>query len=147
MNCKEFYTATEVEVLRSTGQFDILTDPKYCASSDYLMRGDILCTKVKGHTVVVLTNGAKVTSSQAADENGVMYAESKDKSLAGTYEVTTGLNLRRGAGTQYGIITVLPEGARVKNYGYFTQVGETRWLYVAYKGKVGFCSEAYLVRV
>lgn len=54
-----FYTGNEVEVLKATGKFEILTSPKYTESSDYLLRGDILCTKVTGHTVVVLTDGAK----------------------------------------------------------------------------------------
>lgn len=59
----DFYTATLVEVLKKTGYFEILTSDKYCKSSDYLLRGDILCTKTKGHTVVVLTNGAKATQT------------------------------------------------------------------------------------
>lgn len=59
----DFYTATLVEVLKKTGYFEILTSDKYCKSSDYLLRGDILCTKTKGHTVVVLTNGPKATQT------------------------------------------------------------------------------------
>lgn len=55
-----FYTGDEVDVLKKTGKFDILTSDKYCKSSEYLLRGDILCTKTTGHTVVVLTNGSKV---------------------------------------------------------------------------------------
>ena len=54
-----FYTGTQVEVLKKTGQFEIFTTPKYTESSDYLLRGDILVTKVTGHTVVVLDNGPK----------------------------------------------------------------------------------------
>lgn len=61
----DFYTATLVEVLKKTGYFEILTSDKYCKSSDYLLRGDILCTKTKGHTVVVLTNGAKAEVAPA----------------------------------------------------------------------------------
>ena len=55
-----FYTGTQVEVLNKTGRFEVLTSPKYTESPDYLLRGDILVTKVKGHTVVVLDNGEKV---------------------------------------------------------------------------------------
>ncbi len=57
--CEDFYTGSEVEALRRTGKFDILTEDKYTKTSDYLLRGDILVTKKKGHTVVVLTDGAK----------------------------------------------------------------------------------------
>jgi peptidoglycan hydrolase-like protein with peptidoglycan-binding domain len=36
----------------------------YTQSSNYLRRGDILVTARRGHTVVVLSNGAKVTSAK-----------------------------------------------------------------------------------
>lgn len=55
-----FNTAGEPDVLRNSGAFNELTGAKYSDSSEYLRRGDILCTKTKGHTVVVLTNGPKV---------------------------------------------------------------------------------------
>lgn len=65
-----FYTGNEVEVLRKTGKFDILTSDKYTESSDYLLRGDILCTKVTGHTVIVLTDGSKAGDDHATLKNG-----------------------------------------------------------------------------
>lgn len=60
IHVNNFYTGDEVEVLKKTGKFDILTSPKYTDSSNYLLRGDILCTKTTGHTVVVLSNGYMV---------------------------------------------------------------------------------------
>ena len=66
IKCDDFYTATEVEVLRKTGEFDIYTSDKYCKSSDFLPRGTILDTRVKGHTVVTLTDGAKVKKETSA---------------------------------------------------------------------------------
>ena len=71
-----FNTASEVSVLRDTGKFDILTDAKYCNSSDYLLRGDILVTKTKGHTVVVLSNGAKASDSGTSSGSGSSAASS-----------------------------------------------------------------------
>lgn len=62
-------TVNEPARLVATGHFTKLTDPKYCASSDYLRRGDILCTPVSGHTVVVLDDGAK-----AADDSVGAYS-------------------------------------------------------------------------
>ena len=50
-----FTTADEVKTLKATGRFDILTDVR----QSQLLRGDILCTKTKGHTAVVLSNGSK----------------------------------------------------------------------------------------
>ena len=66
----DFYTATEVSKLMATGEFTKLVDTKYTNSSDYLKVGDILVTKTKGHTVVVLTNGSKAESSVQIYELG-----------------------------------------------------------------------------
>lgn len=52
----DFYTGNEKEALLATGAFEQV----YPSMPDGLMRGDILVTKTKGHTVVVLTNGANV---------------------------------------------------------------------------------------
>ena len=57
INVYDLVTDTEVSTLRATGQFKILTDVKYTKSPNYLLRGDILVTNTKGHTVVVLSDG------------------------------------------------------------------------------------------
>ena len=57
-------TSNLKNVLKATGKFDILTDPKYVAQQDYLLKGDILVTQTKGHTVVVLTDGAKANTPE-----------------------------------------------------------------------------------
>lgn len=64
IECGDFYTVTEAEVLRRTGQFEIHTESKYTESSRYLLLGDILVTKTKGHTVVVLTNGSATGAAE-----------------------------------------------------------------------------------
>ena len=56
---KDFNTASEPNRLMATGDFEELTDKKYTEQSAYLMEGDILCTKVKGHTAIVLNDGDK----------------------------------------------------------------------------------------
>ena len=56
---RDFYTATEAAYLMDTGEFVKFTSSKYTNQDDYLGAGDILVTKTKGHTVVVLTNGSK----------------------------------------------------------------------------------------
>lgn len=58
-----FITSNEVSALLATGAFTKLTDSKYTTKSDYLLAGDILVTKSKGHTVIVLTNGSKAENS------------------------------------------------------------------------------------
>lgn len=57
-----FTTASEASMINATKQFDVLTSDCYCKKPDYLKRGDILVTRSKGHTVVVLSNGNKSTS-------------------------------------------------------------------------------------
>lgn len=56
---KPFNTSNEGTVLLDSGCFVELLNDKYTTKPDYLMRGDILVTKTKGHTVIVLSNGDK----------------------------------------------------------------------------------------
>jgi peptidoglycan hydrolase-like protein with peptidoglycan-binding domain len=58
-NVPRFATNVMPKVMKATKQFDVLTDPIYTDHPDRLLAGDILCTKVSGHTVVVLNDGAK----------------------------------------------------------------------------------------
>lgn len=79
------------------------------------------------------------------------YADEFNKSIAGTYEVTASmLNVRHGAGTNKKVMCVIPDGTKVKNYGYYTTVGGVKWLYIqfTYKGVLytGFASSTYLYK-
>lgn len=70
INVGVFTTVNERTVLKNTGKFDVLTSDKYCKSSEHLLRGDILVTRTKGHTVVALSNGSKAgTSTQEGEYN------------------------------------------------------------------------------
>lgn len=62
-----FNTASEVNTLMKTGKFEKLTDEKYTEHGDYLKVGDILVTKVKGHTAVVISDGAKANETVVPD--------------------------------------------------------------------------------
>ena len=73
-------------------------------------------------------------------------AQSFDKSLAGAYTTTSGLNLRTGAGKSKTSLAIMPKGAKVQCYGYYTDVNGIKWLYVAYGSLTGFCSSGYLKR-
>lgn len=162
----DFYTGNMKSYLEKTGKFEILTSDKYCKSSDYLKRGDILVTKTKGHTVVVLSNGAKASSdtivvssnNSVATTNKVTTntatktpiaikvepAKSFDKTLHGSYKTTANLNMRAGAGTSKKILTIIPKDGKVTCYGYYTSVNGVKWYYVTYKTFSGFVSSKYL---
>lgn len=174
---KDIYTGNELSALNATGAFTVLSDAKYISKSDYLMRGDILLGS--GHTAIVLSNGSGAESSSGttttptptptttttattttkktkATEPAVI---GPDDNLSGTYVVTaSALNVRNGAGTSansYGkdksVLVAIPKGTKVRNYGFYTNVNGTKWLYVqfTYKGIVytGFASSKYLVIV
>ena len=102
-----FITSNEVSKLMATGAFEKFTDDEHCKSSDHLLRGDILDTRTKGHTVVVLSNGAK-----AAEERQSAPAEPVQ---TGDLTVASGAwNLRRGPGTQYGAVKTVHGGDRLE---------------------------------
>lgn len=63
----DFNTASETAALMATGKFEKFTDAAHCKSSKKLMRGDILNTKTKGHTVVVLDNGSEAGTESATE--------------------------------------------------------------------------------
>lgn len=55
----DFITSNLPSKLLGTGEFVELKGDKYTKQSAYLCEGDVLCTKSKGHTVIVLTSGSK----------------------------------------------------------------------------------------
>ena len=63
---ESFRTGNMPSVLLGTGEFVELKGTKYTDQSAYLGAGDILVTKTSGHTVVVLTDGAKYEGHVAA---------------------------------------------------------------------------------
>ena len=152
-----FNTGSEKNVLLNTGMFTAYEDGAHCNSSDRLLRGDILVTRTKGHTVVVLSDGAV-----AEQEKGSPVVEEPKKvtkpeaamafsrAVAGTYESISALHLRAGAGKSKASLLVLPKGTVVYCYGYYTIVNNSRWLYVQATVNrvehVGFCSGAYLAK-
>ena len=62
----DWYTATLPSLIMGLGTFVKYTDADHCRSSKYLKRGDILCTRTKGHVVVVLNDG-ELAGNDATD--------------------------------------------------------------------------------
>lgn len=158
-------TSTMKAALQALG-YKIITSSTYLKDSAYCVRGAIY-VKASSHTVCGLDNGSKAsqtlsaagisggssgnagtsssggTSSSTAGKK-VESAKSFDKSLAGTYKTKGSLYLRAGAGKGKPELVVMPNNTTVRNYGYYTLVDGTKWLYVqtTIKGVTytGFCS-------
>ena len=121
-----FITSNEVSMLMATGKFELFKDDEHCKSSDHLLRGDILVTRTKGHTVAVLSDGAK-----AADER--QSAPAKPVQTGDITIAPGSWNVRSGPGTAYPAVGVVHGGDALKkaDTGGWVPViynGEARWI-------------------
>lgn len=145
-----FSTANEAAMLEATGLFDKRRAYVSQASTP-VYNGDILVTKTKGHTIIVVSGNPR---SESASTSSVCKAnesaKSMDKSLVGIYTVTNcaWVNVRHGAGKGKKSMVAIPKGTKVRCYGYYTAVSGTKWLYVQFTYKdavyIGFCSNRCL---
>lgn len=90
------------------------------------------------------TATSQTTTNKEYSKSIVDSAKCKNAQFAGTYKTTSNLNLRTGAGTGKGIITTIPSGSEVQNYGFYTEVNGIPWYLVAYGKLSGYCSSKYL---
>lgn len=67
-------------------------------------------------------------------------------STTSTYQVTAALNMRKGVGKSYGIVTTVPKGAKVK-VTQSKKVGDTTWYKTTYGKHSGWLSGKYLKKV
>lgn len=104
-----FSTANEVEVLDATDEFQIIREPKYTEASAYQMRGDILCTTVQGHTVVVLDDGSKVECEIISTGNTTLCGTG-----IGTAVAKQAMHVRDGESTFATSYTVILAGVAVE---------------------------------
>ena len=97
----DFNTSSEASTLVNSGYFTKYTASKYTTSSSYLKRGDILVTKTKGHTVVVLDDGGSAESSTTISTS----------SSSGGFDVSTLSNIKSGSkGDQVTTLQLLLNG-------------------------------------
>ena len=60
----DIYTGNEANALLRTGEFELLSSPKYLISDEYLKRGDILLYEFH-HTAIALENGGKAEKTKS----------------------------------------------------------------------------------
>ena len=84
--------------------------------------------------------------------SATQHSKSKDTSLKGQYVVdASSVNVRDGAGLDQKVLTTIPRGTLVNNYGYYTEVDGTKWLFVKFVYEkttyTAFISNRYLKKV
>lgn len=142
----DMYTGNMCSTLVGTGLFTRLN-----FDSKSLIRGDIiLCS---GHTAIVTEGNYIIEETKIKTP---VYAAAFDKGRAGSYEAATAVYLREGNGISYPAYTVIPSGARVRCYGYYSagidsQRKGTDWLLVEFDTiscrYTGFVCEKWLKKV
>lgn len=100
----------------------------------------------------VRVTSAKVEDKAAAKRvKAVNSATSKDPQIAGSYRTVENLNMRHGAGMSEKVMTIIPKNTKVRNFGFYTEVKDAKWLYVqVILNNVmysGFCSSKYLDKI
>lgn len=120
----DFNTSNEVDILMATGQFEKLTQTKYTTSENYLKRGDILVTKTKGHTAIVLSNGPKAEFTAGED-----------------YVYITGeaVYIRKGPGRSFQAIGI---AHKISRYPFAGKI-ENGWFKIYYGSGSGWISGKY----
>lgn len=140
----------ECEVLQlNAGKADGIVWAKvsYKGYTGYASQKYLNVTKEPSAETSTTTSATTPTVSENTYSKSVVdSARSKNASFAGTYTPTTDLNLRAGAGTHKDIITVMPKGSEVRNYGFYTEHNGTPWYLVAFGKYTGFCSVNLLKR-
>ena len=138
IDCDIFYTGNEIEKLRETGKFDIITDKDYCNNMNNYIVGDILCTPQKGHTCVVVSTEDVMNAFE-------FYCDTKE---AGTYKTKGTVNIREFAGTDSKIVGIVPNNGEVVCFGIicYEVMQNKKWYYVDYLGKCGFVSEVLIYK-
>ena len=120
------------------------------ANNKYFMPDYSIVTGTKTTMAKASTSAAAAPANDGSEEKrATQDAHGFDKSLAGSYKVTTALYIRDGAGANTPALGILPAGTIVQNYGYYsTAPGGRKWLYVQTTvSKIkytGFCSILYL---
>ena len=76
-------TSNEAKILLASGEFEERKGAKYTDQSAYLRRGDVLVTRTQGHTVVVLTDGAKAESPAPAPDEETEVRETLKRGMTG----------------------------------------------------------------
>ncbi len=127
-----FNTASEGAALEKTGMFE---SRKSVTSSTKLFDGDILVTKTKGHTVIVVSGNSRKTSSSSATQIGTAVSVSSKFKVGRNYTLQSDMYIRDSASGKKKQFTKLTVNA--KSHGYADQDGNG----ILKKGTVVTCKD------
>jgi hypothetical protein len=105
---------------KNTGKFEILTDSKYLTSDAYLKRGDILVNE-GSHTVMVLSNGSKVSTSKPVENKPV--EDNRNAKVIGTAVSKMAMNVRTGPAVGYKTIATIGNNTTVQ----VVEITDNKW--------------------
>ena len=105
---------------KNTGKFEILTDSKYLISDAYLKRGDILVNE-GSHTVMVLSNGAKISTNKPIENKPV--EDNKGVKVIGTAISKMAMNVRTGPAVGYKAIATIKNNTTVQ----VVEITDNKW--------------------
>jgi uncharacterized protein YraI len=105
---------------KNTGKFEILTDSKYLTSDAYLKRGDILVNE-GSHTVMVLSNGSKVSTSKPVENKPV--EDNRNAKVIGTAVSKMAMNVRTGPAVGYKTIATIANNTTVQ----VVEITDNKW--------------------
>ena len=138
---KPFWTQTRKKGTGNWGQ-----------SSNYKFLGFIYNPSPDCKGTPVSAPAQPATPAQPKEVKASGTAKFLNRSFSAAFKVTAkaGLYIRDDAGQNKKALTLLPFGTSVRCYGYYSTVGNVKWLYVqtTHNGVTytGFCSEEFLQR-
>ena len=108
-----FNTASEGGALEKTRMFE---SRKSVTSSTELFDGDILVTKTKGHTVIVVSGNPRKTSSSSAIQIGTVVSASSKFKVGENYILQANMYVRDSANGKKKLFTKLTVNAKSNGY-------------------------------
>lgn len=153
-NCKTMNTKAsclvEIAFMTNKREADLMKTDAFCKEQAVdIARGIIEYLNIVEDIKIPLTNTNTndTIKESKTDNTKVESAKSHSSDVQGFYKVSsddTGLNLRTGAGANKSLIGTLRNNETVTCHGYYTLVGNTKWLLVSTRLGTGFCSSKYL---
>ena len=124
---------------KNTGLFEIITDTKYLTSDTYLKRGDILVNE-GSHTVMILSNGSKTSSTNTTTTNNNKIETNSNLTGKGIgYAIANStMNVRTGPATGYTWIATIPVKTKVE----VLEITDNKWYKIVWNKAT--CGYAYV---